>query len=375
MDAAIRALMREHRQRGLQMGAQLVVHLRGRVVFDLADGEVRPGEPMTGAHVLRWYEAGMPQLAVLVGRLIEKGRLGLDDLVRDHVPGWGNGKERCTIRHLLTHMGGFPGAELGDRETDHPAAMEFIAGYRAEHAPGSRAVFHPTAGWRVLADIVRRRTKAPLHRQLNKVIWKPAGMTGADFGLSGATQKRLGPLAGSVHWAGWEALQTDNDEPERVPFRADVIHNLDWHLAQQDPGIGWFGTARDLAAFYDTLHRADHPFFEQGTTLDLLTSTHRDGLRDRHFGGATVPWGLGFQTARAFGGSVGVRTRGHFGRTGRAMHDPVEGLTFVYLTNGLSRPFDNERRCAEMAELVHDLLCPKPSGAWVTQGLTSVHAV
>lgn len=365
--------MREHRARGLQLGAQLVVHHRGTRVIDLAEGEVRPGEPMTGAHVLRWYEAGMPQLSVLVGRLLESGRLHLDHPVANYIPDWGRGKESCTVRHLLTHMGGFAGAELGDREMSHAEAVGFIAAYRAEHAPGRRAEFHPTAGWRILAEIVRRLGKGSVQRQLHRHVWKPAGMPGASLGLSASTCKRLGSLVGSSHWAGWEAEQEDGDE--RVPYRADLIHNLEWHLAQEDPGVGWFGTARDLASFYDTLNREDHPFFEHSATADLLTATHRDGLRDARFGGAAVPWGLGFQTARSFGGSVGYRAHGHFGRTGRAMHDPGEGLTFAYITNGLSRPFDNERRCSEMAELVHDLLCPKPAGAWVTQGLTTVQAI
>ena len=71
-------------------------------------------------------------------------------------------------------------------------------------------------------------------------------------------------------------------------------------------------------------------------------------------------------------GAVRCRVHGHTGRTGRALHDPDEKLTVVYLTNGLCRPIDNERRCAEMFELVQDLMFPRPASAWVTQGLLSV---
>ncbi|MDG2114788.1 MAG: serine hydrolase [Actinomycetota bacterium] len=372
MDTPILALMQEHRARGLQLGSQLVVTHQGNPVFDLADGESSVGQPMTGAHVLRWYEAGMPQLAVLAGRLIERGKLGLNDLVADHIAGWEGGKEDCTVRHLLTHMGGFAGAELGDREIDHPAAIEFIAAYRAEALPGHRAAFHPTSGWRVLAEIVRKVGRGGIAKQLHRHVWRKADMPGAALGLDAASRRRLGAFVGSVHWAGWEATEEQDRERVKVPYRADLIHNLDWHMEKDDPSIGWFGTARDLAAFYDALNSPATPFFKQDSTIDLLTSTHRDGLRDHHFGGAAVPWGLGFQTAGSFGGSLGYRSHGHTGRTGRAMHDPAEGLTVAYMTNGLCRPLDNERRCAEMFELVQDLLFPRPGGAWVTQGLMAV---
>lgn len=372
MDAQIRELMEDHRHRGLQLGSQLVVNHRGNPVFDLADGESSVGQPMTGAHVLRWYEAGMPQLAVAAGHLIERGKLGLDDLVADHVAGWEGGKEVCTVRHLLTHMGGFAGAELGDREVDHAEAVEFIAAYRAEAPPGHRAAFHPTSGWRILAEIVSKVGRGNITKQLHQQVWRKANMPGAALGLSASTRRRLGNFLGPVHWAGWEVTEEVDGERHKVPYRADLIHNLDWHMEKEDPGIGWFGTARDLAAFYDALNAPGHPLFDQASTAALLTSTHRDGLRDHHFGGAAVPWGLGLQTAGAFGGSLGYRTHGHTGRTGRAIHDPAEGLTVAYMTNGLCRPIDNERRCSEMYELVQDILFPRPSGAWVTQGLMTV---
>ena len=43
--------------------------------------------------------------------IVDGPELGLDDRVGDYIDGWGNGKERCTIRHVLTHTGGFPNAD------------------------------------------------------------------------------------------------------------------------------------------------------------------------------------------------------------------------------------------------------------------------
>ena len=374
MEQQVLALMADHRVRGYQPGSQLVVTHRGQRIFDLADGEARPGQPMTGAHVLRWYEAAMPLLAVRVGQLLEKDRLDLDDLVSDYIEGWGAGKETCTVRHLLTHLGGFAGAELGDRELDHQQSVELIAAYRAESAPGHRASFHPTSGWRILGELVRLRGRGSLAKQLHRFVMRPADMVGASLGISPGAAQRLGDLLGPTHWSGWEASEIVDGEPVKVPHRADLIHNLEWHRSKDEPALGCFGTARDLAVFYDTMADPAHPFFEHSLTASTLTSVHRDGLRDHGYGGAALPWGLGFQLAGCFGGSIGYRTFGHTGRTGRAIHDPVEGLTVVYITNGLCRPIDNERRCTEMTELVQELLCPRPAGGWVTQGLATVSA-
>jgi hypothetical protein len=91
-------------------------------------------------------------------------------------------------------------------------------------------------------------------------------------------------------------------------------------------------------------------------------------------GGAEVPWGVGIQVAGTFGGSTGYRAYGHGGRTGRAMHDPAEDLTIVYLTNGLCTSGDNESRCTELTDRVQEVLTPRPSSAWVTRSVSEVGA-
>jgi CubicO group peptidase (beta-lactamase class C family) len=92
---------------GLHLGAQLHVSLGGDVVADAALGENRPGEPLTPDHLTLWLSATKPAAAVAVAQLWERGRLELDDPVALHVPEFAaHGKERITLRHLLTHTAG-----------------------------------------------------------------------------------------------------------------------------------------------------------------------------------------------------------------------------------------------------------------------------
>ena len=80
----------------------------GETVADFAIGEARPGTTMSRDTMVTWFSMTKPSVAVAVAQLWERGRLELDDAVATHVPEFArNGKDRITLRHLLTHTGGF----------------------------------------------------------------------------------------------------------------------------------------------------------------------------------------------------------------------------------------------------------------------------
>ena len=63
---------------------------------------------MTTEHLMHWFSAGKPFAAVTLGQLWERGLCGLDDPVAQHLPEFAqHGKEAITLRHVLTHTGGF----------------------------------------------------------------------------------------------------------------------------------------------------------------------------------------------------------------------------------------------------------------------------
>ena len=98
-------------ERGLHIGAQLYVSHRGRTVGDLAFGMAREGAAMTPDTIMLWMSSTKPITAVAVGQMWERGRLELDDPVANHIPEFAaHGKDAITIRHVLTHTGGFRAA-------------------------------------------------------------------------------------------------------------------------------------------------------------------------------------------------------------------------------------------------------------------------
>src|SRR3954452_5221340 len=105
-DEVIDTLERQ-RAEGLHDGAQVYVSRFGEPLLDVAIGESRPGRALERDDVMLWYSSGKPVTTTAVLQLWERGRLGLDDRVADYVPGWAAGKEQVTLRHVLTHTGGF----------------------------------------------------------------------------------------------------------------------------------------------------------------------------------------------------------------------------------------------------------------------------
>lgn len=370
----LEALAATHRAEGLQLGSQVFVSIEGRPVVHFADGDAVSGRPLRTTTMLRWYEAAMPLMSILAGRLVEAGKLHLDEPVAKYVTDFANGKQTCTVRHLLTHMGGFAGAELADRDVDHETALAQICSYRAEYEPGTRAGFHPSSGWRVLAAVIEAVEGRDATKLVERRILKPLNIRGhvrphldERFIIEHGTE--LSP----VHWCGYgvEAIDEEGNRYE-VEHRRDLIHNTTWHASKWEPASSAWGSAAALGRIYEGLLGDATALFERPTTVDLLTTTHRSGVRDRTFRGAAVPWGLGFQVAGSFGGSVGHRVFGHSGLTGRAFCDPVERMVVVYLTNGLTSRLDHERRMADMTDAIYETLVPRSSGAWITTTLPAV---
>ena len=97
---------------GTQIGAQVYVSHGGSVVADVAVGDARDGVEMTTDTLMTWFSMTKAVTAVAVAQQWERGAFDLDDPVVRFVPEFGlHGKDRVTIRHLLTHTAGIPDAD------------------------------------------------------------------------------------------------------------------------------------------------------------------------------------------------------------------------------------------------------------------------
>ena len=351
-------LLEAQRADGRHDCAQCYVSLAGQVLLDVVVGDARPGRPLRTDDLMLWYSSGKPLTTAAVLRLWERGRLGLDDRVGAFVDGWGSGKERCTIRHVLTHTGGFPmyRDKAFDQDVSYAETVARIAAHPADWEPGTAAGYHPVTGWKILGAIVEAVDGRPIDRYLRDEILDPLGMSNTYLGIPLADQARLADRIVPIAWTGHMFPRLDEDGAlSMAPYRIDEIHNAPWHVAKVEPGGGMRGPAHELGWFYESLlgFRSRATVLEPGT-VEMMSAVHRHGLRDPVLGVA-APFGLGVQVE--FTGGTGRRAFGHGGMaSSRGLADPEFGLVMVVVCNGLPDPLAAERRMLEITDAVYTAL-------------------
>jgi CubicO group peptidase (beta-lactamase class C family) len=347
----VTALAERQRSEGLHDGAQLYVSLRGQPLLDVAIGESRPGVPLRRDDLMLWYSSGKPVTTVAVLQLWERGLLGLDDPVGRFLPAWGGGKERVTLRHVLTHTGGFtmlPKAEPFDSDLPYDEVIARIAAHPLEWEPGTRAGYHPSTGWKVLGAVIEAVDGRPVDRYVTEEVLRPAAMTECRMGIPVDEQAALGDRLVPVAWKGYVVAIPTRDGIHMVEYHVERIHNEPWHIAKVEPGGGMRGPARQLGRFYECL-LGYGPQLLEPRTVEMMSGVHRHGLR--------VPWGLGVQVAAGMSGGPGRRAFGHSGMgSSRGLADPDVGLVMVFVTNGLPDPLRNERRMVQITDAVYSAL-------------------
>jgi CubicO group peptidase (beta-lactamase class C family) len=349
-------VLERQRAHGWHDGAQCYVSRHGEVLLDASVGESRPGRALEPDDLMLLYSAGKPLTVVAVLRLWEQGKLGLDDRVGDYVDGWGAGKERCTIRHVLTHTGGFPNADAGlfDRDVPYDEVVAAIAASPALWEPGTDAAYHPSSGWKILGVIVERIDGRPIDRYLGDEVFATLGVENMRLGIPLDEQAALGERITPVHWRGHVMPVVDDEGGlQMVPYKVDDVHNEPGFVTKVEPGGGTRAPARELGRFYESLLGLGPPLLDP-RTVEAMSAVHRYGIKDRLFR-RNIPWGLGVQVA--FTGGTGRRAFGHGGMaSSRALADPEFGLVMVVVSNALPEFLPAEQRLFQVTDAVYSAL-------------------
>jgi CubicO group peptidase (beta-lactamase class C family) len=336
--------------------AQVYVSRNGEVLLDTAVGDVSPGRPLRTDDVMLWYSSGKPLTVVAVLQLWEQGRLGLDDLVAKHLDNWGNGKERCILRHVLVHTGGFPmpGDPTYDADLTWDEAVAATIAAPALWEPGTAAGYHPASGWRALGAVVEAVDGRRIDQYLADEVTGPLGLADSHLGIPIEHQREYGDRIVPVVWRGHRFPSIDAEGNfYMAPYHIERVHNEPWHIAKVEPAAGMRGPAHDLGRFYESL-LGFGPSVLNERTVEVMRAVHRWGVKDRTFNTVT-PWGLGVQVD--FSGGTTRRAFGHGGMaSARGLADPECGLVMVVVTNGLAGFMDAEQRMLEITDAVYSSL-------------------
>jgi CubicO group peptidase (beta-lactamase class C family) len=343
---------------GLHIGVQLYVSLMGEVVCDAAAGEAREGVPMCPDTVLRWLSAGKPVAAAAMAQLVGRGLVSYDRPVAQYLPEFAqNGKETVTVRHVLTHTGGF---RTGEPATMLPTWEDKVAGVCAARpeegwVPGEKAGYHPNSGWVILGEIVRRVSGLPFDEYARKNIFEPLGMADSWAVTTHDLEARYGPRWGELH------LTENGQRAVHSAFLTSSSLNV------LRPGSTLRGPAHDLGRFYGALMDGatspGGPLTLPPASVAEITQPQRVGMFDETFR-HVMDWGLGViidskkygpGAPYGFGPHASPRTFGHGGsQSSLGFADPEHGLAVALIFNGLPGEARHDRRVKRVTAAIYE---------------------
>jgi CubicO group peptidase (beta-lactamase class C family) len=326
-------------------GAVLAVGRHGRLALLAAVGhyaanDSRPVTPETIydlaslSKVVGWTTACM--------QLVDAGKLDLDAPVERYVPEFrGAGKERVTVRHLLTHTAGFPpDLPLWTGTRSRAEALALVDTAPLESLPGEKFVYSDVSAI-VGMQVVEHITGEPIDRYLAEHLFGPLGMPATRYLPPRSWRADLAP--------------TEVDTFFRHRLLIGEVHDESAaRLGGVSGNAGLFSNALDLSRFAAMLLA--------GGTWDTLTLIHAETV-DAFTRRQDIPPGssraLGWDTPSppSSGGThLSARAFGHTGYTGTSMWlDPQEDLFIILLTNRVN-PTRNNTRILRVRPRVADLV-------------------
>jgi len=251
---------------------------------------------------------------------VEEGKLDLDQPVMRYLPAFrGSGKERVTVRHLLTHSSGLRAdSPLWRLTPDADSALGFVNAMALDTAPGVRMVYSDM-GAIVLGEVVERVLGGRLDRLVHDRITRPLGM-----GSTGFRPREIGRVAATEYDTAWRKRVVRGEVHDE---KAAWLHGVAGHA-------GLFGSALDLLTFGEWLLAR-----VQGGSAVAREFVRRQDV---------VPGSsraLGWDTpspGSSAGTLLGPGSYGHTGFTGTSMWtDPRRGLVIVLLTNRVNPTRNN----------------------------------
>jgi CubicO group peptidase (beta-lactamase class C family) len=253
---------------GTQPGFQLCIRRRGAVALDRSIGHAwgnAPDDPpdaprldMTTQTPVNVFSAAKAITAMLIHKLDEDRVLHLDDRVAEFIPEFAcKGKERITIRHVLSHRAGIPNLPPDAMRLEllaHPErVIELLSEAEPSSTPGRLLAYHAVTGGFVLAEIVRRATGQSLRELLEKQIREPLGLRWLHYGVKKAEvdlvarNARTGPpVPPPLSWILTRALGAELGEIVELSNDPRFLTGL-------VPSANVITTARDIASFYQCL--------------------------------------------------------------------------------------------------------------------------
>ena len=287
-------------------GVAVAVIRDGKVIKEKGYGtaNVELNIPVTNETAFKIGSISKPMLAIGVMKLVEEGKIGLDDPVGKYFPEAPESWKPIRIRHLLSHTSGIvreaPGFDPLKIQPDYdviktafPVPLVFAVGEKYQYC---------NVGYFSLAEIITRVSGKPWPEYLNELIFKPLNMP---------------------------ATRTTSDS-EIIPNRAGAYSILGNKMSNAEsyralrPSGAFYSNLKDMIRFGIALESGGP--LKKETLSSMMTAVKLNDGKD-------APYGLGFQVATF----RGKKRTGHGGSLSGFRSDlsifPEDKLTVIVLAN------------------------------------------
>ncbi|MFE5719223.1 serine hydrolase domain-containing protein [Streptomyces erythrochromogenes] len=345
--------------------AQLAVHHQGRRVVDLWAGEDTDGDTLSGVFSITKGAAHL-----VVALLVQDGTLELDRAVSAYWPEFtGDGKERLTLRQLISHQSGLINVDGGfdyEEIADDALIAARLAGQKPYWEPGTAYGYHAFVIGALTGEVVRRATGRSIQEVYEERVRAPYGLD-LYMGLPASEEGRWKPVLEMLPTPEQAAAQAaDGPVPEllavafnwhREPPMDLVVHANHPRTRELGPAsAGGIGSARGVAGLYAAA------ISQVGARAALLKPETAAEVARLHtpgqevLTGETDHFGLGFERQPA----VGPQAFGHCGAAGaQGFADPVTGIAYGYTRRRFGFPGgiapENVRLTAAVLEVARGL--------------------
>ena len=360
-------------------GAAAAVFLDGKPVVDIWAGPGRSdGTPWQRDTMSICYSGTKGIAATAIHMLATEGRIDYEAPVAAYWPEFGcNGKERITVRQLLSHQAGLHKlTHLVDRITDildWDLIVSRLEKTEPDFDPGTANAYQAvTFGW-LVGELIRRISGLTVPEFVERRISQPLGLDGLYIGDADTQMERLPDFVGLPDLQRTRAKPLSMDY--RVPFwiRGERLRDL-WRrgLTPKNakqlythpafwkaclPAMNGVATARSLAKMYAMLAMDGELDGVRYVSEDIIRKASEVQTRraDRV---AIYPlhWKLGYHRADASILAV-PEAFGHFGLGGAGgWANPELKLSFAFLHSGFPVTIVGQTRTVMMTAAVYESL-------------------
>ncbi|MEI9980671.1 MAG: serine hydrolase [Edaphobacter sp.] len=332
-------------------GAVVLINHGGKTVFEHAYGNrsLEPAiEPMTEDTIFDMASLTKCLVtATAVMQLYEQHKLAFDDPVAKYLPAFAaNGKEKVTIRELLTHYSGLP-EDVSLKDDWGLATPDKAEGIRRAmnatlYGPPGVTFKYSDINYITLGALVEALSGQPLEAYAREHIFVPLKMTHTRYLPASALIPEIAPTA-------YDDQGDATTNPDFNKMLRGTVHDPSTRRMGGVAGhAGVFSTAGDVALFAQALldrlagRPSDFPLHE--ATLKLMTRPEQPSTAA---GGATIftpdgkpatgvaargfGWDINSAFSRPRGEVFPIGSFGHTGFTGTSLWMDPESNTFVVI--------------------------------------------